>query len=112
MTTIDKLSIAALVVMAAIFVVWVWRATNVKRKISDKPIQSTTLVGLYDHHGRYYEIEVHAGLVNIVDGPIPPKRSHERSGQNPAHLHLRPPAALMLLVAFIAGQGILLDKLL
>ncbi len=71
MTTIDTLSVAALVVMAAIFVLWVYRATCQKRRISHKPIHSTVLVGTHDHHGRYYEIQVQTGLVNIVEDPNP-----------------------------------------
>ena len=61
--TTEFIATAAMVLLAAVFFFWVRRVTRVKRRISHKPIQSTTTVGMYDHHGRYYEIEVQTGLI-------------------------------------------------
>ncbi len=70
--TIEYIATAVLVIGTAVFVVWVLRVTKQKRLISHKPIQSTTIVGTTDHHGRYYEIEVQTGLMNIVGELIAP----------------------------------------
>jgi hypothetical protein len=58
-----------MVLLAAVFCFWLYRIGRPKRRISDKPIFSTTRVGTHDHHGNYLEVEVQTGLVNIVEEP-------------------------------------------
>ena len=59
--TANIIALAVMVIVTAIFIRW---ARSLKPHTHEKPVLSTTLVGMADENGHYYEVEVRTGRVN------------------------------------------------